>query len=99
MAKTSFKLVRKPKSPQIQKRIIREEVIRKVKPVAKAALASYEKVVANWDNKPGFKAAQTTSKYLGPWELIWNKEFLTRSEAMAQERKIKKRGIGRFLGQ
>ena len=48
-------------------------------------------------NNPGFKASQTTSKYPGPWELIWSKEFSTRVDAMAFERKIKKRGIGRFL--
>lgn len=62
MAKTEFKLVRKPKSPQIQKRIIRNEVVRKVKPVAKAARESYEKVVANWDNKPGFKETVTVTE-------------------------------------
>lgn len=55
MAKTEFKLVRKPQSPNIQKRIVRQEVISKLKPVAKAAKESYDKVVDNWSNKPAFK--------------------------------------------
>ena len=32
-----------------------------------------------------------------PWELIHTECFTTRSEAMLQERKIKARGIGRYL--
>jgi hypothetical protein len=32
-----------------------------------------------------------------PWELIHTECFATRSEAMMQERKIKARGIGRYL--
>jgi putative endonuclease len=32
-----------------------------------------------------------------PWELIHTENFLTRSEAMLRERKIKARGIGRYL--
>ena len=32
-----------------------------------------------------------------PWELVYQKEFQTRSEAMRQELQIKKRGIERFL--
>ncbi|RPJ28154.1 MAG: GIY-YIG nuclease family protein [Chloroflexi bacterium] len=32
-----------------------------------------------------------------PWELIHTECFRTRSEAMLQERKIKARGIGRYL--
>lgn len=55
MAKTEFKLVRKPASPNVQKKIIRDEVIAKLKPVAKAAKESYDKIVSNWNNKPGFK--------------------------------------------
>lgn len=55
MAKTEFKLVRKPASPAVQKKIIRDEVIAKLKPVSKGAKESYERVVANWENKPGFK--------------------------------------------
>jgi len=50
-------------------------------------------------NDPGFKASQTTSKYPGPWELIWSQELPSRSEAVSLEKKIKKRGIARFLGE
>jgi len=32
-----------------------------------------------------------------PWELIHTECFTTRSEAVLQERKIKARGIGRYL--
>jgi len=32
-----------------------------------------------------------------PWELVHTESFLTRSEAMQQEQKIKARGIGRYL--
>jgi len=32
-----------------------------------------------------------------PWKLIHTETFLTRAEAMARERKIKARGIGRYL--
>ncbi len=32
-----------------------------------------------------------------PWELIWKKEVLTRSEAMKLEKQIKKRGAKRYL--
>lgn len=57
MAKTEFKLIRKPKSPDIQKRIIRQEVTNGLKPVAKAYQQSFERVVSNWSSgsKPKFK--------------------------------------------
>ncbi len=32
-----------------------------------------------------------------PWELVHTECFATRSEAVCQERKIKARGIGRYL--
>ena len=32
-----------------------------------------------------------------PWELIHTEGFTTRSEAMIHERKIKARGVGRYL--
>ena len=32
-----------------------------------------------------------------PWELIHSESFITRSEAMLHERKIKTRGISRYL--
>lgn len=49
------KLVRKPKSPKIIHQSVRQTVINELKGVAKAATASYDKVVANWNNKPKFK--------------------------------------------
>lgn len=54
MAKTEFKLIRKPKSPNIQMRIIRAEVVKKLEPVAQRAVISRRKVVANWEDKPDF---------------------------------------------
>ncbi len=39
----------------------------------------------------------TSTKGKGPWKLVTSFPFETRSEAMAFERKIKKRGAGRFL--
>jgi putative endonuclease len=32
-----------------------------------------------------------------PWKLIYTESFTTRSEAVLRERKIKARGIGRYL--
>ena len=32
-----------------------------------------------------------------PWELVYQKSFLTRAEAARFEKRIKKRGAGRFL--
>lgn len=49
-----LKLVRKPRTPKVQQRIIREEVRQKLKPVVKIAQQSYERVVSNWENKPEF---------------------------------------------
>jgi hypothetical protein len=50
MAKTEFKLIRRPRSIPFQKRIIRQEVVKDLKPVAKASQKSYERVVANWSS-------------------------------------------------
>jgi putative endonuclease len=38
-----------------------------------------------------------STKGKGPWELVISFSFETRAEAMEHERKIKKRGAGRFL--
>ena len=38
-----------------------------------------------------------STKGKGPWKLITSFSFETRSEAMLFEKKIKKRGAGRFL--
>jgi putative endonuclease len=32
-----------------------------------------------------------------PWIIVWSKDVSTRGEAMTLEKKIKKRGAGRFL--
>lgn len=56
-----LKLIRKPKSPNVQKRVIRQEVISKLKPVAIATRKSFEKVVDNWSNKPQFKEQITVT--------------------------------------
>jgi putative endonuclease len=32
-----------------------------------------------------------------PWQLVHTENFTTRSEAMHRERKVKSRGIGRYL--
>jgi putative endonuclease len=43
-------------------------------------------------------AGKSTSRRAGlPWELIHTESFTTRSEAMLRERKIKVRGIRRYL--
>ena len=42
---------------------------------------------------------ETSTKAGSPWELVYVKEFKTRSEAVKLEKKIKKRGAKRFLEQ
>ena len=32
-----------------------------------------------------------------PWQLVWSKNYISRSEAYREEIRIKKRGIKRFL--
>lgn len=48
-------------------------------------------------NDPEYRLTRTTKIWKGPWVLIWKQECLNRSEAVVLERKIKKRGIGRYL--
>ncbi|MEJ2729629.1 MAG: GIY-YIG nuclease family protein [Deltaproteobacteria bacterium] len=48
-------------------------------------------------NDPQYQSTRTTKRWKGPWKLIWTKECLNKSEAVVLERKIKKRGIGRYL--
>ena len=48
-------------------------------------------------NDPDNKFTKTTSRYPGPWELVEKYQCDSRSEALKLERKIKKRGIKRFL--
>ena len=48
-------------------------------------------------NEPSHQGSQTTKRFKGPWRLVRCCECPNRSEAMKQERAIKKRGIARFL--
>ena len=48
-------------------------------------------------NDSRFDAAKTTSRYKGPWVLIWSEEQDSKTQALKKERWIKKRGIKRFL--
>jgi len=48
-------------------------------------------------NDPGYTGSKTTKRFGGPWQLVWERSFPSRGEAMREERRIKKRGISRFL--
>jgi putative endonuclease len=48
-------------------------------------------------NDPTNDLAKTTKRFQGPWKLVWSKQVANGSESVRLERKIKKRGIGRFL--
>jgi putative endonuclease len=48
-------------------------------------------------NDRAYRGSKTTKRFEGPWRLVWHQEHLSRSEAMRRERRIKGRGIGRFL--
>ncbi|HPO17510.1 MAG TPA: GIY-YIG nuclease family protein [Candidatus Hydrogenedentes bacterium] len=48
-------------------------------------------------NDPNHTSTKTTKRFPGPWKLLWTQEHETRSEAMDLEKRIKKRGIARFL--
>jgi putative endonuclease len=48
-------------------------------------------------NDPQYLLTRTTKIWKGPWRIIWTRECTDKSEAVILERKIKKRGIGRYL--
>jgi putative endonuclease len=48
-------------------------------------------------NDPAYQLSKTTKRFQGPWNLVWTQECPTRGKAMDLEKKIKKRGISRFL--
>jgi putative endonuclease len=48
-------------------------------------------------NDPAYTLTRTTKRFEGPWLLVWSKRFASRSDAMKEERSIKKRGIERYL--
>ena len=50
-------------------------------------------------NDPAYRQTKTTKRFAGPWRLVWSGQFEDRSAAMCKESGIKKRGIGRFLGE
>jgi putative endonuclease len=51
----------------------------------------------NQHNDPEYRGSRTTKVLKGPWNVIWTQECKSRSQAVLLERKIKKRGIGRYL--
>jgi len=48
-------------------------------------------------NDPENDLAKTTKRFRGPWRLVWSQQVKTLSESVRLERRIKHRGIGRFL--
>jgi len=48
-------------------------------------------------NDPENTFTKTTSRHKGPWKLVHKIQCTNRTEAIRLERKIKKRGIKRFL--
>jgi putative endonuclease len=48
-------------------------------------------------NDPHYVFSKSTKRFQGPWKLLWDQECPERSSAMRLERRIKQRGIGRFL--
>ena len=48
-------------------------------------------------NDPQNTFTKTTKRFTGPWKLIWSKDLETRTEALRLEKRIKDRGIARFL--
>ncbi|MCD6304955.1 MAG: GIY-YIG nuclease family protein [Deltaproteobacteria bacterium] len=48
-------------------------------------------------NDPEYQLSQTTKRFQGPWKLVHTMACANRSEATILERKIKKRGISRYL--
>ncbi|MBM4340061.1 MAG: GIY-YIG nuclease family protein [Deltaproteobacteria bacterium] len=48
-------------------------------------------------NDPAYHLSKTTKYFEGPWKLVWFQECSDRIEATRLERRIKQRGMGRFL--
>jgi putative endonuclease len=48
-------------------------------------------------NDPNYRLSRTTKVIQGPWEIVWLTKCETRSDAMGLEKRVKKRGIERFL--
>ncbi|MFP4517136.1 MAG: GIY-YIG nuclease family protein [Desulfovibrionales bacterium] len=50
-------------------------------------------------NDPAHELTRTTKRFPGPCQLLWSTTLGSRTEAITLERRIKKRGIARFLGE
>jgi putative endonuclease len=48
-------------------------------------------------NDPKYQLSKTTKRVKGPWNFVWTQKTSTRAEAMTLEKKIKNRGIARYL--
>jgi len=48
-------------------------------------------------NDPTYTGSKTTKRFTGPWRLVCVSRHESRSEAMKHERRVKKRGINRYL--
>jgi len=48
-------------------------------------------------NDPGYKLSKTTKRFKGLWKLVWAQECQDRGESTILEKRIKKRGISRYL--
>ena len=48
-------------------------------------------------NDPAHQKTKTTKRFEGPWNLVWSQICPNRTDALQLEKKIKKRGILRFL--
>jgi putative endonuclease len=48
-------------------------------------------------NDPNYRLSKTTKRFKGPWNLVTILSCDSLSDAIKLERKIKKRGIARFL--
>jgi len=48
-------------------------------------------------NDPAYHLSKTTKRFEGPWGLVWSGECADRSSATILEKRVKNRGISRFL--
>ena len=50
-------------------------------------------------NDPNYRLSRTTKVIEGPWEVVWTQECSSQGQAMRLEKKIKNRGIERYLAE
>ena len=48
-------------------------------------------------NNSDYLGSKTTKRFKGPWKVIWTQKVSSRSEAMILEKRIKGRGVIRYL--